>query len=30
MKQRIIDLSVSLQNGIPSDPPPFLPSIDYA
>ncbi|MFE8103135.1 cyclase family protein [Brenneria goodwinii] len=29
MKQRIIDLSVKLQNGIPSDPPPFLPSIDY-
>lgn len=29
MKQRIIDLSVTLQNGIPSDPPPFLPAIDY-
>ena len=29
MPQRLIDLSVPLQAGIPSDPPGFRPQIDY-
>ena len=29
MRKKIIDLSVSLEIGINSDPPPALPKIDY-
>jgi kynurenine formamidase len=29
MAQRIVDLSVTLKTGIPSDPPPLLPQITY-
>lgn len=28
MARRLLDLSVLLQNGIPSDPPPLLPEIE--
>ncbi|MBS4161649.1 cyclase family protein, partial [Klebsiella pneumoniae] len=28
--QQIVDLSVSLKGGIPSDPPGFIPEIEYA
>lgn len=30
MSRRFIDLSVSLRNGIVSDPPPLLPAIEYS
>jgi kynurenine formamidase len=30
MTRRLLDLSVLLQNGIPSDPPPLLPEIEYS
>ena len=29
MARRIVDLSVALRNGVPSDPPPLLPKIEY-
>ena len=29
MKKRFIDLSISIENGLPSDPPMMIPEIDY-